>query len=88
MTGCRAALRFARNDGGFEGDCGGEFARTFLLAMMVGLHPKRLAYPLFFSKSATNGIPHPFLLVLCECKAGLVVLDDPPPGAKDVPILN
>jgi hypothetical protein len=32
---CRATLRFARNDGGGEDDCGGDnrFAESFLLAM-------------------------------------------------------
>jgi hypothetical protein len=43
---------------------------------------------IFFSKSTTNDIPLPFLLAPCEYKAAPVVLDDPPPGAKDVLILN
>jgi hypothetical protein len=42
----------------------------------------------FFSKSTTNDISLPFLLVLCECKVVPVVLDDPLPGVKDVLILN
>jgi hypothetical protein len=43
---------------------------------------------IFFSKSTTNDIPLPFLLVLGEYKAVPLVLDDPPPVAKDVLILD
>jgi hypothetical protein len=42
----------------------------------------------FFSKSTTNDIPLPFLWVLCEYRVAPVVLDDPPPGAKDALTLN
>ena len=41
-----------------------------------------------FSKSTTNDIPHPFLVVLCEYKVAPVVGDDPPLDAKDVLFLN
>lgn len=40
------------------------------------------------NKSTTNDILLHFLLVLCEYKAVLVVLDDLRPGAKDALILN
>ena len=52
----------------------------------IGL--KQLTYRLFFSKLTTNDIPLHFLMVLCEYKAAPVVLDDPPPSATDVLILN